>query len=389
MDINTNNTNREFKESELIKQLQDLPLENVPEDLTRNIMRSISSRQPRQGLLARILQAINRPFVISVNPLYAMVLIVVVCGSFMLGRISTENIVHSPVMMADSDGYSLPAPDNPKAAHLLGRGLLAAEKRQEALKMLHNAASRDPHNPEYAYWEGIGYWANENYELERNSYLRGLAAAPDSVPLLINLGHNYLSNGNFEQALNTYQAALERSPSEEIALYNIGLIYRRQKMVNEEIHAWKAYLKNYRTGNLAFRAVKRLNSYGVFSYRSYLIGARNIILSPEILLDPSVSYQEKKNELSPVISILEANTDINLEVVIFSENNRLTAKKKAFAIKEILAENSSETLSNRIALSWLDSPEPATVNNEKQFSLSDSLLIFSTTSHQPNKEVSI
>lgn len=389
MDIN--NDNIENEERELIQQLRNLPVQKVPEDLTRKVMCSVAERQsqPQSGLFASILRRFNRPRVISIQPLYAMSLVVIICGSFMLGRISTESVVSPPEIVADNTNYSFPPTDNSRAAHLMGRGLLAADKQKEALDMLHNAASLEPHNPEYAYWEGVGYWANDDREKERNSYLRGLANAPDSVPLLINLGHNYLSDGNFEQALTTYQSVLEHSPSEQIALYNVGLIYKQQKMVDEEIAAWENYLTNYRTGNLAFRAVKRLNSYGVFSYRTYRIGARSLILSPEILLDPSARYQDKKQELNPIISILKANPALNLEIVVFSENNGPSAWQRALEIKEILVGEPSQELGDRIALSWLDNPEISTVNASKKFTLTNSLLLFSRTSNQTSKEVSI
>jgi tetratricopeptide (TPR) repeat protein len=387
MDINKNNNG--FEESELISRISKLPVHDVPEDLTRNIMRSLPPRRQKQRFFNCMWQRINHPFTLSINPLYAVALVVIICSSFMLGRISTPNMLNSPAVVQDFSGSILSATDNPRAAHLLGRGLLAAEEREQALEMLHNAASLEPNNPEYAYWEGVGYWVNNNQEQERNSYLRGLSANPNAIPLLRNLGHNYLSDGKLEQALKTYQSILKISPTEPSALYNVGLIYRKQNRVHEEVNAWKNYLATYRTGHLAFRAVKRLNSYGIFSYRTYRIGARSVILSPEILLDPSASSHEKKKELSPVISILKANPDINLEVVTFSEHDTQSARERALEIKTILTDKSSHELGTRIALSWLDSPELTTVNPSSEFTLADSILLFSSQLHRTKQEISI
>ena len=123
---------------------------------------------------------------------------------------------------------------------MVGRGLLQADNSEEqALAFLQRASLLEPQNPEFAYWEGVGHWANGNQEEERTSYLRGLGADPQSVPLLINLGHNYLSDKNYNEALDAYRAVLALSPGEPVALYNSGLIYRALNQVPEEMNSWR------------------------------------------------------------------------------------------------------------------------------------------------------
>ena len=201
---------RNVDDEKLISRLKELPLQQVPPDLTDRIMARVSKKQP--GIFSRLSDYIFRPITISLSPAYAFSLILIVCGAFLLGRISLEK----PAELIVSVPTPTPSPsletDNAQAAYMIGRGLLEAEKPNQAIALLQKAALLEPDNPEYAYWEGVGYWLNGNQEQERQSYLRGLQAAPESVPLLTNLGHNYLNKQQYEQALKTYQAVLTLVP---------------------------------------------------------------------------------------------------------------------------------------------------------------------------------
>jgi tetratricopeptide (TPR) repeat protein len=209
------------------------------------------------------------------------------------------------------------------------------------------------------------------------------------VPLLINLGHNYLNKQQYEQALKTYQAVLTLSPYESVPLYNIGLINRKLGQVEDEIAAWKNYLQVKRTGKWAFRAVDRLNAYGDFSYRPYRIGVRKIIVSPNILLDGSLSQAEQTNELAPIITMLENNQQLRLDIVVFIENDLEMARQIAIDLKRLIISSSEINIKNRIKLSWFKEPESITLRDDVSVELAEGLLMFSSHLPAHGKEVSI
>ncbi len=375
-------------EQDVIERLRDLPLEEVPTDLTDRIMTRVSTPQP--SMISLIWNFISQPQSLSFRPAYALGVVLLVCGAFFLGKTSQQvpvQLAQTPAPVPQIQAETL---DNPESAYLVGRGLLRAENNEDkALAFLQRASLLDPENPEFAYWEGVGYWANGDDEAERRSYLRGLATDPESVPLLINLGHNYLSDKNYQEALAAYQAVLSISPGEPVALYNSGLIYRALGMVPEEISSWRSYLQENREGTKSFRAVKRLNEYGDFSFRTYQVGGRKIIINQQRLLDESLPQGSKTEELSPITSILQQDERLDLEVVVFVENDREAARKRAFQFKRMIS-GTNKDVENQVKLSWFDVPETITKHDAEQgVELSEGLLIFSRLITETEKEVSI
>ena len=373
-----------ISESDLVNRLRDLPLKEVPDDLTDRVMNCIIIKQP--GLLKRLWNSFNKTIIVPVRPSYAFCLLFLLLGSFLIGRGS----IQLPAEYSDTlPPASMFQAETAQAAYLIGRGLLAAERSDKGLAMLQRAAAFEPGNPEYAYWEGIGYWMNGNRQQERSSYIRGLTAEPESIPLLVNLGHNYLSENKFQQALETYQSVLELSPAEPVAWYNSALIYRQLNQVERETSAWKAYLESNRTGKKAFRAVERLNEYGDFSYRPYRVGARKLILSPVKFFNESSSAHARKMELVPLTKVILANSELKLNVVVFLENEKALARKRALEIKRMIIEIGGPEIGDRIALSWFDSPEIVRTMGSTEIDLDESLLLFSSFIKNRNEEVAI
>ena len=363
-------------EQELIEQLQNLPLKEVPADLTDRVMARVSP--PKPSMIGAVWNYISQSQTISFRPIYAMGVALLILGSFILGQISQQN----PVQVTTSNGFeSRIKPEileNPESAYMVGRGLLQADNSEaQALAFLQRAALLEPQNPEFAYWEGVGHWANGNQELERQSYLRGLESNPANIPLLINLGHNYLSDKNYQEALEAYQAVLALSPDDPVALYNSGLIYRALNKVPEEISSWRLYLQDNRLGTKSFRAVQRLNTYNDYSFRTYQVGPRKIILNQQALLDESLQEDIRKEELAPLASILEQNGRLTLEVAVFVENDSEAARQRAFKIKEMISEMSDKDINTQVGLSWFDVPETMRVKDGAPAAeLSEGLLLF-------------
>ncbi|MGA7279326.1 MAG: tetratricopeptide repeat protein [Desulfocapsaceae bacterium] len=377
------------REQDLIEQLQNLPLKKVPADLTDRVMARISS--PKPTLISAIWNFVSQSQTISFRPIYAIGVALLICGSFFLGQISHQN----PVQVAttiDSEPQIQPETlENAESAYMVGRGLLQADNNEaQALAFLRRASLLEPQNPEFAYWEGVGHWANGDKEGERRSYLRGLGTDPQSVPLLINLGHNYLSDKKYNEALDAYQAALALSPNEPVALYNSGLIYRALNRVPEEISSWRSFLQDNRLGAHAFRAVTRLNGYNDYSFRTYRVGPQKIIINQQALLDESLSEDIRQEELAPLASILEQDERLTLEVVAFIENDREAARQRAFEIKKMILKMSDSDIKKQVRLSWFDAPETLQgQDGASAVELSEGLLLFSRLRPEQEKEVAI
>jgi tetratricopeptide (TPR) repeat protein len=369
---------------ELLEQLQSLPLQDVPADLTDKVMARISS--PKQSLIRAFWDVISRPLTISFRPIHAFGLAVVIMGSFFLGQVSKQNPMHITSTNESVPQIQPGAIENPQSAYMVGRGLLQADSNEaQALAFLQRAGLLEPQNPEFAYWEGVGHWANGDNEGERRSYLRGLEVEPRNIPLLINLGHNYLSDKNYQKALSAYQAVLALSPSDSVALYNSGLIYRALGKIPEEISSWRSYLQDNRLGTKAFRAVGRLNSYQDFSFRTYQFGPRRIIVHHQALIDESLPEDIRKAELAPLVSILEQDDRLRLEVVVFIDNDIGAARQRAFEIKNMIVQLSDKNIKEQIGLSWFDVPETIRIyEGTTSLELSEGLMIFS---HIPITEI--
>jgi tetratricopeptide (TPR) repeat protein len=281
--------------------------------------------------------------------------------------------------------------ENPESAYMVGRGLLQADNSEaQALAFLQRAALLEPQNPEFAYWEGVGHWANGDKEGERRSYLRGLGADPQSVPLLINLGHNYLSDKNYQEALEAYQAVLALSPDEPVALYNSGLIYRTLGMTSDEISSWQGYLQRNRQGAKASRAIKRLHGYGDYTFRSYRIGEQTVIVNQQRLLDDYEPAESQHAEFADIVSALDEDQWLNLEIVVFIENDREAAMERALNMKKMISTLSSSDVNRRVGVSWFDVPETIqSADTDQSVILSEGMLLFTHLKTETDRETSI
>lgn len=384
------NNHRNITEAELIEKLKSLPLQDVPSDLTNGVMARISSsRTPL--LLQTIWDYISQTKTLSFRPVYAFSLLLLVCGAFLIGRLS-QPVPQQTVTQSPATSELQPAMiEVSQSAYLVGRGLLQTNGSEaQALAFLKRASLLEPENPEFAYWEGVGHWANGNQELERQSYLRGLESNPANIPLLINLGHNYLSEKQYDEALDAYRTVLASRPGEPVALYNSGLIYRALGMDSDEISSWQAYLQHNRQGTKASRAIKRLHGYGDYTFRNYRIGEHNVIINQQRLLDDSEPAEFQSEELVDIAAALDEDQSLNLEIVVFIENDSEAAKERALNMKKIITTLSNADVKSRVGLSWFDVPETIRIANAEQgVVLSEGLLLFTHLVTEMEKEISI
>lgn len=376
-------------EAALIDRLKSLPLQDAPPDLTGRVLARITAS--RQPFLQSIWNYIGQTQTISLRPLYAFSILLLICGAFFLGRFSQPPAQQTGAIPQTAAELLPSMIETPRSAYLVGRGLLQTDdSREQALAFLKRASMLDPGNPEFAYWEGVGHWANGNDELERQSYLRGLDANPTHIPLLINLGHSYLGENKYHEALDAYRNVLASRPDEPAALYNSGLIFRSLGMKREEISSWQQFLQHHRQGTKAIRALKRLNGYGDHTFRSYRIGAQPIIVNQQRLLDDSASTDLQIAELIEIAAALDQDQSLSLEIVVFIENDREAARERAMNTKKLISALTDTDVQYRLGLSWFDEPEIVrSADSHEWVILSEGLLMFTHRAMQTDKETSI
>ena len=186
-----NTQSRDNSEQDLIDRLHRLPLEKAPADLTDRVMARIATPPP--SLIGSIWSLVSRSYSLSFRPVYAFGIAILVCGAFFLGRNTREipiQVVQTPVPAAQIQPESI---ENPESAYLVGRGLLreiTVKGRRSPFFSGHRVLNRETRNLPIGKVSDTG--RTETRMRSSRSYLRGLEADPENIPLLINLGHSYL-----------------------------------------------------------------------------------------------------------------------------------------------------------------------------------------------------
>ena len=355
----------------LINKLSQLPELNPPANLVDEVMTKI--RPARVSLLQRLLTWLSAPRIITLRPVPVFAATMLAAAVFWLGMVTGMNRIQ-PVTISEQINVVEKALENPQASFLAGRGLMTAGLVKEALPLLQRASLSSPENPEYAYWEGLCFWANGMPTQERSSYIRGVGSSPDAVPLLLNLGHNLMERGEFKAALIQYNKTLDISPDEQAALYNRGLIYHLQQDPKNEIAALKTYLQYHRSGENAFRAVERLNKLDDFTYRTYQLGNRKTILSQSALLG-ILATNKAYSEVEILAGRLRNEPKLNIDIVFFQDNDALKARQKAIVLKKNILALLGEKDEQRVKLSWFGEKETIETAG-KLNQLPESLLLF-------------
>jgi tetratricopeptide (TPR) repeat protein len=270
-------------------------------------------------------------------------------------------------------------PDSAQAHYYYGRFLLAENEAKTALSHLEQAAARKSGDSEYQFWLGLAYGENGLRVKERASYEAALRLDRQNVQALISLGNNLLLAGELEKSLDTYQQALEIWPNHPQALYNRSIILRKMNREPEEKQAWLLYLDSFPAGNFARLATDRLNSLGDSSYRNYQLGARTVTLG-------AITFQPLSAELTaasrPSLDLVGATVSNmgkgTLNILVYQQNNRELAKKRAIALRTYLEQQFPKLRAEkRIRLSWFAVPEERMVLSRK-LTLSESVQFFLT-----------
>jgi len=367
----------------LINRLQQLPELEPPPDLINKVMKRI--KPDRKPFWQKFLNRLGKPCHITFKPLQLAGTTVFAAALFSLGMLTGINRVQQ---VSVDQPAQITAIENilqdPKSSFLAGRELMAGGLEAEALPFLQSASSSSPNNPEYAYWEGLCYQANGMPARERSSYIRGINASPDTIPLLLNLGHNFLEQKQLSNALAQYSKVLSLAPDEQTALYNKGLVYTLKNDSLNEITAWKTYLHYYRSGKKSLRAVRRLNNLKDFTYRIYQLGNEKIILHQAALIKMQPT-ERLRQEVEIVANRLRHNPKLQLDIVYFHKNDAYAARKNALLLKRNIAAVIGKNETKRIRLSWFGEKEIIQISSG-EYRLPESLLLFGTRNYtNPNK----
>lgn len=248
------------------------------------------------------------------------------------------------------------------------RFLLASKKYKESMVYLKNAISIDSKVSEYHSWLGVAFGSLKQYKNERLSYLTALKLDRNNLQALTYLAHNYFDKKEYVTALEYYKKALNKRPENQSSLYYRALTLSKLKRTPEEIIAWKEYLSYYPSGSLARNAVKTLNENGIFEYKNYLIGFKNITLK-NITFEPfssKITYSSGSS-LDILGKILEANKKISIHIVSYQLNNKQLAKQKSKSIKKYLLANYKNIDSRRLKLSWFNQAKKFRTNKKQYF----------------------
>lgn len=366
--------------------------------LTR-LLRKVPDRTPPNGLVDRIMDTVSESkqygcskrhkifsFALwnNIRPRQLATASCFIALAFWLGLYvggKKEDAITQPDIL-QLPGYVY---QNAQAGFLVGRGLLAAGRGEEALEMIQHASRLSPANPEYLFWLGTAHWSMGDREMEQLSYRKAVQIDPDYLPVLVNLGHSLLENREPEEALQAYNRVLTIAPNHQIALYNRALAIHLIGNPGQAIAAWKKYLGSYRSGKWAYRAVQHLNEQGDFSYRTYQVGFRRVILSQDILLGPLTA--DKKREVDYLAKSFQQAPVSDINLVLFHEGDDANARMQAITLKSLL-NNSLQDQNKHIQISWFGEAETVQTASGTH-ALKNGLLIFSQLRLSPAKEESI
>jgi len=364
---------------ELLRQTRD---QDAPVWLKQKIMKRVC--EPKANLCQRIMSWLFQQYSFRFS-IAGFVSIVAIGSMAFWSGILVER--HNPeVRNQQSDGIHSFA-DNAKANYLIGRGLLAGDRREAALVFLRKAVELEPKSAEYVHWQGIAYWTVGNKELERQSYLQTVQNHPDFVPSLLYLGNSYLESGNYSDALQYFQRVLQNDQHNPEALYNSALAHQRLDNKSMQQQLFREYLVFHRTGKWAYRAVDHLHQLGDYTYRIFRIGIHHLILNVSDLLLPGSIAQ--KNELELLAHAVKRTPDEEIQLVVFNKERKEEARETALNLRNLLRDHISPEYAAPIMVSWFDTAETVSSENGDKQELSQSILIFSKPKNGDNRRKSI
>ena len=367
---------------ELQEMIRDLPDIDPPAVLAPSIMQQLTPR--KRPFLRRISDFIRSRRTITFVPGQIVAAAACLLLFFSLGVwTGSENKESVPTLQKHVAPLMTDSRSGPALHYQMGRNLLVAGKPEQALPYFKQAAASSPDNPEYLFWKGVSHSALDEFDLERESYMKAISHAPDHSLASLYLGHNLMESGNYSEALRQYDRVLEIDPESLEASYNRGLVFAKMDKVREETLAWKSFLAGHQSGKWAIRAVDHLNSLGDFSFRTYQIGLRRIVARQTTFTPEGMVTPESIESLLRIGRASEHNTAMTLHLVTYVKNDIGEAKKRANNLKRVMTKHFPGA-SHRLKISWFNETEKIQIHDDLH-SLDESVMIFG----ERNKKISI
>ncbi|MCF6188316.1 MAG: tetratricopeptide repeat protein [Desulfobulbaceae bacterium] len=358
-----------------------LPDRQPPADLQQRIMASLPGE--RETLLCRMGKWVSALLQERPGPVFAALSMAGLLLAF-LGGMQVDRILQTSSPFPAGQQAAVNEDMNAEASFFLGRSLLTANQPEQALDAFRRAELLRPDNPKYILWQGAAYYALGDTDEERQRYQQVLLKRPDYQPARLNLANNLLQGGRIDQAGRLYEQILERDPTEKTAMYNQALVLRLQGKATAEVEAWKKYLRYYRTGTSAYRALQHLHELGDYSYRKYQLGYRTLILNQDLLLEPAGVDRDREINFLARQFVRQPLDELN--IVVFMENDLLQAKRIARALRTAILHKVPQKYKKMIRVSWFGEPEVLATANQAAVQLPEGILIFSQPGSKQHKE---
>ena len=363
--------------------LRHLPDRQPPADLQQRIMSSLPKE--RNTLLCRMSKWVGSLLQERPGPVFAALSMAGLLLAF-LGGMQVDRLLYVSTPVPTGQGQQAAMNDtmNAEASFFLGRSLLTANQPEQALDAFRRAELLRPDNPKYILWQGAAYYALGKPDEERRRYQQVLLKRPDFQPARLNLANNLLQGGRVDQAGQLYEQILERDPTEKTAMYNRALVLHLQGKTKAEVEAWKKYLRYYRTGTSAYRALQHLHELGDYSYRKYQLGYRTLILNQDHLLESA--GVDRDREINFLTRRFVGQPLETLNIVVYMKDDILQAKQTARALRAAILSKIPQKYKKMIRVSWFGEPESVATANRKAVLLSEGILIFSQPKSKQHKE---
>ncbi len=361
--------------------LRHIPDRQPPADLQQRIMASLP--QEKKTLLYRVGNWISALLQKPPRPVFAAVSMACLLFAF-LGGMRVDRILQTSSIVPVGQQAAVSENMNAEASFFLGRSLLTANQPKQALDAFRRAELLRPDNPKYILWQGAAYYALGDTDEERQRYQQVLLKRPDFQPAQLNLANNLLQGGRIDQAGRLYEQILEHDPIEKTAMYNQALVLRLQGKAKAEVEAWKKYLRYYRTGTAAYRALQHLHELGDYSYRKYQLGYRTLILNQDLLLESAGVDRDREINFLARQFVRQPLDELN--IVVFMENDLLQAKQIARALRTAILHKVPQKYKKKIRVSWFGEPEVLATANQAAVQLPEGILIFSQPGSKQHKE---
>ena len=365
----------------LEQRLRHIPDRQPPADLQQRIMAALPPK--RKTLLCRVGHWFSTLLKERHRPLFAAVSMACLLLAF-IGGTQVDRVLRTSAVVQPGQQVAVTENMNAAAYFFLGRSLLTANQPEQALDAFRRAEQLSPDNPKYVLWQGAAFYALGDSEGERQRYQQVLLKRPDFLPARLNLANNLLQGGRVDQAGRLYGQILERDPTEKTAMYNQALVLRLQGKTKAEAEAWKRYLRYYRTGTSASRALQHLHELGDYSYRRYQLGYRSLILNQDLLLESAGVDREREINFLARQFVQQPLEELN--IVVFMQNDARRAKQIARSLRNEIAHKVPKKYTKMIRVSWFGEPESLATANQTAVLLPEGILIFSQPTSKQHKE---